>query len=355
MKHSIFFIVAFCTLLSSCHRQEVIPLQNDNTPAFKAIVTSSDNETATFDVSDGSTLVIPSSNKEQNVIRVKNVFQRGQDQLLFSINDGYFTSNKTFIDKIQDVGKLNFSTFNPDLYTFNVDTLKSVLGGEDTELYIDDKLLSPGIYTFPNSGIYSFKSIKTVDGQTFSIQNDLYVGFLNPYGYLDFSYNTSNQTLNAKITNTTLPYSISWYLDSNQISSLNELSTQLSAGSGARKLSAKANFNGKLINYECLINLNESAEKIIDIKKYSVLFANPNNAEDLRVVFNLLKDNQNWRINESNTGVFTIQSISFYKEIDGNKIYQLTGFASDLKIENTTTGEIKTVDLKINAGIYLPY
>jgi hypothetical protein len=342
-------------VLFSCKKPEVVPMQNSTGTPFKVILTSNTDSTV-FDVADASTIVTPSSVKEYNVYRVKTVFQNGGNELIFSINDGNLSSSTSFLEKIKAQGNLKVSTFTPEMYSFNVDSLKQLLGGETVKLYINNELLTSGIYAFPSSGIYTCKAIKNIDGQDFTISNDLYVGFINPYGYLDFNYSSMTNQLSAKITNTNLPFSVNWYLDNELIGNANTLATTVSSTSNtAKKLRASVNFDGTTINYEGLLDFNQASEEIEDIKKYGVFFANPANAEDLKVSIKLIKNNETWRVNEGNMSAMQLDKISFYKEIDGKKVYQLTGNISDLILQNTSTGEIKTFNLKINTGIYLPY
>lgn len=354
MRNTIHIAVVLVTLLFSCKKPEVVPLQKTEETAFKAIA-SFDTDSLVLDVTDGATSAVPTTTQQHGVYRVGNVFQNGSDVIEWYINDGYTYLNSSFAEKILGQGSLKFSTFNSTLYTFVVDSIKSLLGGGDINLYVDNKLLSEPTYTFPSSGIYSCKVEKNIDGEIYTITNDVYVGFINPYGYLDFNWNATTNLLTAQIASTTLPFTVKWYLDNELISSDYSLLKELSPDE-VTKLKAIVDFDSQSISYESLVDCSQATEQVADIKKYSVFFANASNAEDLRITMRVTKDNEIWTVNESSgNAVFTIQSLNYYKEINGKKVYQLVGAASDVKMSNQATGEVKSFNYKIKAGIYLPY
>ncbi len=356
MKKSVFIYIILPLLILSCTKHEVIPIQQTNSPEFNAELTFG-GETKRFVAGEDECVLTPLTTKDYGIFRMQTIFNKGNEQLFFSINDGDFQNNISFQDKLKAIASngLKFSNFNSIALAYSLDSIKQFLGGDDVDLYINNQLLESDNYTFPSSGIYTLDVVKVIDGKSFKISNDWYVGFKNPFGNLTFDYNTTSHQLTANIVNeSTTKIAVKWYLNDVLTSEENTLISNDNL-TATTKIKAVVSYQGVSKSFEGLIDLNQATNQVDDIKKYSYLLQNGENPDDLRIRLKLVQDNQTWLVVPNNDGYFSIKDIHFYKKMDGKDIYLLEGETSDILMRNTSTNEEKTARLKIKGGFEFPY
>lgn len=355
MRKFLFSFVLASVLFTACDKKTVTPPLTTNTPIFKASITF-DGNTTDFIAGENNCILTTSTAVNFNVNRSLALFSMGNDELLFTFNDGNFKDNLSFLEKLKSVSAdgIKFSSFKPSDYTFSVQTLKQMLGN-NVELYINNEHITSANYTFPSSGIYTVEVHKTIDGMLYKVVNECFVGFKNPYGNLTFDYNATTQLLTASITNeTTEKLSVKWLLDNNLVSENNTLSLTEDS-TGVKKIKAVVTYQGVTKTFEGLVDFNQLSNGIADIKQYGNLFENENSSDDLRLNIQFTKDNQIWKISPDNTTKLNVFKIEFYKKINNKNIYLLEGEVSNLIFKNLITNELKSGSIKINVGFEVPY
>lgn len=356
MKKCNFIYIALAFFVISCTKHDVIPMQQANSPAFNAELTFGE-ETKTFIAGKDGCELTPVTAKEYGIYRMNTLFKKANEQLFISINDGNFQDNVSFQDKLKSAasGGLKFSNFNPIQLIYSLDTMKQYLGGEDVDLYLNNQLLDSDELTFPASGIYTLDVVKVIDGVTFKVSNDWYVGFKNPFGNLAFDYNTNTQQLTANITNaSTAKTAVKWYLN-DQLTSEDLTLIASSNLNGTTKIKAVVSYQGVTKSFEGLIDVDQIDNRIDDVKKFNYLLQNGENPDDLRVNMKLTQDNQTWVIVPNSDSRFYIKAVDFYKKLNGKDVYLLDGETNEILLRNTSTNEEKISRLKIKGGFEFPY
>lgn len=347
------YLLSICLLVAlSCKKEEVVPIQPANSPIFRSMVYIGE-DSSTFIAGEQGVLVSNTST-ENGVYRINALFINDDNSLSFTLNDGKIGDKTPLIQKLMSQSKLQVTSFSPLSYTYPLDTLKKLLGGA-VDLYINEQKLITDNYVFSSPGIYTLKVVKNYEGQTYTISNDWYVGYENPYGNLSFAYDAGSHKMVADISGGFIPKTaVKWYLDGELIGEGLKLMKNLN-DQGLKKLTAVVIFNGEEKKFESLIDFNQGGvNQVYDVKQYDYLLQD-NQWQDFRFTLKVKLNGKEWEVIPGTTADLKIDALSYYKNIGGKDIYLLETNGMSLKFRNIETGEIRQGKIIFKGGLEFPY
>jgi|GEM_PF-6595245 len=350
---NLIYLLLICLLITfSCKKEEVVPIQPANSPIFRSMVYIGEDSSAFIAGEQG--VLVSNASMENGVYRMNAMFVNDDNSLSFTLNDGKLGNKTPLIQKLMNQSKLQVTSFIPLSYTYSLDTLKTLLGGA-VDLYINEQKLTTDTYVFSSPGIYTLKVVKHYEGQTYTISNDWYVGYQNPYGSLSFAYDSGNHKMVADIAGSFISKTaVKWYIDEELIEEGQKLMKTLNY-QGLKKLTAVVNFNGEEKKFEGLIDFNQgSANQVYDVKQYDY-FLQDNPLEDFRFTLKVKLNGKEWEVVPGTNAELKIDALSFYKNIGGKEIYLLETNGMSLKFRNIETGEIRQGKIIFKGGLEFPY
>lgn len=347
------YLLSICLLITlSCKKEEVVPIQPANSPIFRSMVYIGEDSLAFVAGEQG--VLVTNTSMENGVYRMNAMFVNEDNSLSFTLNDGKLGDKTPLIQKLTNQNKLKVSSFTPLSYTYSLDTLKTLLGGA-VDLYINEQKLTTDTYVFSSPGIYTLKVVKNHEGQTYTVTNEWYVGYQNPYGSLGFAYDAGSHKVVADISGGFVPKTaVKWYIGEELIGEELKLMKTLNY-QGLQKLKAIVNFNGEERKFESLIDFNQGGgNQVYDVKQYDY-FLQDNPLEDFSFTLKAKLNGKEWEVIPGTNAELKIDALSFYKNIEGKDIYLLETNGMSLKFRNIETGEIRQGKIIFKGGLEFPY
>jgi len=347
--HKIGLILVFGALFCACHREEVMPLQDSSTPIFKAEIkvngdTVSGNTVDLYAGVSGTTMETSLENI-QGVTWSNSILQNAQNKLTLSLSNGNMGTDFSYRERLAFNGKMPIFDADSFNVSFPVSQIADLVG-ENVSFQLDGQAVDNQI-SITQPGIYQLQGIAQRQGQTYTITNDWFVGYKNNYGYLDFSYDSTNHSLAAQIVNATAPKTaIKWFLDGTLVGETTLFHT-IENYSGYKVLRAEVTYKDRTCSYEALVDFDNTGGEAQDIRKVT---PNIPNTADFALKMTLERNGETWKILPKNGQPILLLKAAYFNAIEGKEIYSVEGKTTPIILKNVTTQEVHEGTLKLIGG-----